>query len=497
MINSISPSYPNNNKLSIFYVNDTHGNTDNMDGLYVASKTFDKKVSTEGTPSLKLSAGDNYSGADVKKNDFVMSMFTQMGIKYSAVGNHEFDEMSPNFSKTIKTNGVNFVSTNLNIDASNELSSLIKNVAVEEINGEKYGIVGLTTDELKKCASSEEAIQGINVEGGDKAIQLVQAKIDELKNQGINKIILLSHCGYDEDVETAKKLSGVDIIIGGHSHTVVQGANNNKNVVYDKDGNPTIVVQTGENGQNFGVLDVEFNPNGVLTKINNEVFKTSDVKSPTVNFLKDSVMGKSPVVGKIVSIDPFPQNKRTDPCGWSNFICDAVKSEMNVDIAFMNAANIRKIPELGVLTERAITETTPFKNTLLTRTMTEKEVVDAIKFGAQSLNAKDGVPGIVQVSGLKYKADRQGNLLELSFVDKKGKEKPIDIQNPSTTKTYKVAYDSFLADGREYPVFDTTGKEVQKFDLLKDQVTASYISKMPEQQKQALEIKDDGRIQIV
>lgn len=497
MINSVAPYSNTNKKLSIFYVNDVHGNTDNIDGIYAASKTFDKKVEKEGTSCLKLSAGDNYSGGDGTKNNFVLSMFKQMGIKYSAVGNHEFDANCDSFSNNIKNNGIDFISSNLNIDKNNELSSLIKTVAIEEIDGEKYGIVGLTTDELKTCAASEEAISGVTVTEGDKKLQEVQAKIDELKAQGINKIILLSHCGLNEDIENAKKLSGVDIIIGGHSHDVVQGAKAENNVVKDKDGNPTIVVQTGENGQNYGILDVEFDESGILKKINNEVFKTSEVTSPTVEFLKEGVMGKTPQVGNVKSVDPFPENKRTDPCAWSNLICDSLKSEMDVDIAFMNAANLRKVPQVGKLDERSITETTPFKNTMVKTTMTEKEVVDCIKFGAQSLVHEGNIPGIVQVSGLKYKVDKQGNLLELTFIDKKGKERQIDVQNPSTTTTYSVTYDSFMADGREYPPFDISNRQAEQIDITKDVLVEKYISKMPAEKKEALEIKDDGRVQIV
>ncbi|MBE7706951.1 MAG: bifunctional metallophosphatase/5'-nucleotidase [Cyanobacteria bacterium SIG30] len=495
MINGV---YPQNRKLSIFYTNDLHGNTDNVGGLQVASKAFDKKALQTGADTLKLSGGDNYSGENNKKNNLIMSMLSQMGIKYSAVGNHEFDAMSDNFAKNIQNNKINYVSSNLNINPTNKLSQLVKGSTIEVINGEKYGIVGLTTDELEKTATSSEAIKGIKVSCGAEGVQKLQTQIDSLKQQGVNKIVMLSHSGFEVDRNIVSKIDGVDIIVGGHSHDIVQGTKNHQNVIYDKNGHPVIVLQTGENGKNYGVLDVEFDGNGVIKKVNNQVYKTQNIVSPIIKYIEDATMGKSPVVAKIKSAEPFPQNKRINPSGWSNFICDAMRSEMNVDIAFMNAANIRKVPQVGNLTVRAITETTPFKNHIITTTMNEKEIVDAVKFGASSFKKEDGYPGIVQTSGLRYKVDKNGNLLELNFVNKNGQITPINIQNPNINKTYTVAYDSFMADGREYPIFSTQNKQVQKFEnTFKDALTVNYISKMPDNVKNALEIKDDGRVQIV
>ena len=95
-------------------------------------------------------------------------------------------------------------------------------------------------------------------------------------------------------------------------------------------------------------------------------------KSPVLEYIKTSILGKSPQVGVLKGVDPTPENRRIVPCAWTNFLADSMRSELNTDIAFVNAANMRKVPKLSILTERDITETTPLKNTLMVINMTEK-----------------------------------------------------------------------------------------------------------------------------
>src|SRR5699024_4976949 len=169
------------------------------------------------------------------------------------------------------------------------------------------------------------------------------------------------------------------------------------------------------------------------------------------------------------------------------------------DIAFINAANTRKVPKKGTITRRDISESTPLKNTLLVKQMTEKEIVQAIKDSLQAtMNHETGEPGILHTSGLSYTADSKGNLKELYFIDKNGNKTPIDINNPSN-KAYKVCYDSFVAKGTEYPAFIPETHEnsqiEQTFDFDKDKLLIDYLNKMPN--KDNLTVKDDGRIKII
>ncbi len=486
-------------KLSIFYINDMHGNIDNMAGMIAAADKFDKQTLNNGSDAIKISAGDNFSGGDEKKNKLVVDLLSRMGIEFSAVGNHEFDSTISEFYKFINPDKTKFLAANAKTPINSEFYNNVQKSSVIEVNGHKYGIVGLLPFDLETVTGgNEEKTEGIKAESIENSIKIVNEETKKLAEQGVDKIILVSHIGNDNDKKIAPMLHGVDVIVGGHSHTEVKGINGGENLLSNADGKPVLIVQTGENAKNIGVLNVEFDENGVPVKAENNLVKTSQEKSPVIDYMKDVYMGKSPVIGAIKEADPLPQNRRITPCAWTNFLCDAMRSETGVDIAFVNASNTRKVPKNGELTQRDVTESTPLKNTLLVKKMTEKEVVRAIKDALQmTFSNKTGEPGILHTSGLSYKADTKGNLHELNFVDKNGNKTPIDINNP-TDKVYSVCYDSFLAKGTEYPVFvpeKMTYTQIDaQFNYDKDKLLIDAINRNPS--KDNLVVKDDKRTVI-
>ncbi len=491
MVNQISAP---TRRLSIFYTNDFHGNTDNFSGLLLASKQFDASSDPQ-VDTIKISAGDNYAGGDVQKNSLVTSLLSALGISVSAVGNHELDVKPDEFAQNIKDHDIKYVASNLEIEDGHPLDNLVHDRLIQEINGEKYGIIGAVTPEIATVSNS--SLEGIEVEDFDKTVEELQEEIDKLHKKGINKIIMVSHTGFEQDKKLVSRLAGVDIVISGHSHELIEGVEEGKNLLYGKDGKPVVIVQAGENGRNYGILNADFDAQGVIKKVQNTVLPTQCQGASLVDTFMDQVLGKSPVVGKLKSIDPFPPNKRIYPCAWANLLCDGMKNELGTDIALVNAANTRKVPPTGDLTVRQIQTTTPMKNKLLITDMSEKQIVEGIKFAAQSVTRTDGSPGIMQVSGLTYKIDDKGNLLELNFVNNQGTKEPLNIENPSDTRTFSVACDDFLANGREYPPFAIGDRKREQFDFDKDETLIRYISKMPQQERENLQITDDKRVQIL
>ena len=138
------------------------------------------------------------------------------------------------------------------------LNGQIYNGIIKEINGEKVGIFGLTTAETKDLSSPGAiTFEDYKVEA-EKAVAAFEA-------QGVNKIIALTHIGFDDnaaidnDLLLAEQVEGIDVIVGGHSHTQLT-----KPEVVAKDATPTVIVQTGNANSHLGVLDVEFDGNGVV-----------------------------------------------------------------------------------------------------------------------------------------------------------------------------------------------------------------------------------------
>lgn len=487
----------NPGKLSIYYYNDTHGNSDQMAGVINSAKQFRLNSQNKDSVNFIFSAGDNYSGGNVGKNRFILDLMQNiMGVEASAVGNHEIDAGSEGFVEAVKGKNIDFIATNVYLDKDNPMKDVIKKSIIKEQKGVKYGIIGTMPIDFEKC-TKKEVQKDLKVMNLSETIESLQNEINNLRNQGIDKIILLAHTGYDVDKEIAKNLDGLDIIVGGHTHTLVEGAQHGENIVTSKSGEPVLIVQAGENGKFYGIIDAEFDNNGVLKSVGNNVIEsTSKQKSPVIEHIKTQKLGTSPKVGSISSIDPMPANRRIAHCAWTSTMADSMKHELDGDIALINSANIRKVPQRGTLTETDVQESAPMKNKLIKTKVTQKQLVEAIKNSAKTtMSDSEGVPGLLHVSGLTYKIDDKGNLLELNYVAKNGKKTPIDINNPSESITYTAIYDSFIAqkDG-EYPELFPKFK-VQKFDFDKDKTMIDYLSKS--KNKNNIEITDDKRIEIV
>ena len=481
-------------RLKLLYTNDWHGQTDNMGGILGASLQFDSSTKGQKLDTLKLIAGDSWSGANGKKNSLILNLMNYMGFDACTIGNHELDSGSKAFIDTIKGSyNTKFVSSNLKTTQGKTPEGVVSSFVKEE-NGNKYGIIGLSPIDLKTVVVSEK-IPDLDVLNYDETVRNTQAEIDKLRAQGVNKIIILSHIGKDLDEKLAQSLDGVDIIVGGHSHDKIQGAHEGENLVYSKSGEPVIILQTGQNAENYGILDAQFSPEGILTRVKNSVIETNRQKNSVIEAIKDSEIGISPQVGFIDEVPQMPENRRLEPSPWTACIADSMREALNTDVAIINSANIRKIPQIGKLTERDIEESAPMKNDLLKTQMSEEQIVSGIKNAAyRSFGASDGYPGLLQCSGVRYTIDSNGKLLLLSFVDRLGNETVVDVNNPSKTKMYTVALDSFLANGKEYPEM-VPKAEVEKFNFDKDTTMIEYVKKRPDKDK--LVFKDDGRLRIV
>ena len=105
---------------------------------------------------------------------------------------------------------------------------------IMEVDGEQVGLIGLTTEDTANIASPGDVTF-------ENAVQKAKDTVAMLQDEGINKIVVLSHLGYDVDVNLAKEVEGIDIIVGGHSHTKLDEA-----VVDHSDSEPKLIVQTGE-----------------------------------------------------------------------------------------------------------------------------------------------------------------------------------------------------------------------------------------------------------
>ena len=146
---------------------------------------------------------------------------------------------------------------------------------LKNINGEKVGFFGLTTAETKNLSSPGKVEFENYIEEAEKAVKA-------FKGMGVNKIVAVSHIGYDDsaavdnDLSLAAQVDGIDVIVGGHSHTQLD-----EPVVVDKDENgkekdPTVIVQAYQYNDFLGTVDVQFDKNGKVIGQAGQLIKIAD-----------------------------------------------------------------------------------------------------------------------------------------------------------------------------------------------------------------------------
>lgn len=501
-------SNPKLTHTSWFYVNDVHGKMTNMERIYNMTKEFDATPAAKIAPAFwnkntgdvskfKVASGDIILGANYIHNQVANKFLDWSGFIASALGNHELDVVEPgNLAKLLSDSKYKMLAANVDIKEGSPLVGKIQKSMVVEKDGEKYGLIGIAPEDMLERVKMNNTLKDFSVKNDDETIKIVQDEVNKLQAQGINKIIVLSHEGTKKDQRLAQETSGIDLIFGAHTHDLIEGLQEGVNLFTSKSGEPVILTQAGKDGENVGILNVDFDENGVVKKAQNNVIKTKNYNRPL--FVKDSVediIGKPEIIGKVKAAVAPPEQRLIENNPHGNLIADAMRNELGTDIAILNAGNIRGNFSEGTVDSRLISDITPFEDKMWIIGLSEKQIVDAINVGLKSLTKSSNKPGILLVSGLKYKANKQGELLDLEFIDKNNQVHKIDVKNPDPNKKYTVAADDFFATGGDGYLESNKNPDfvLQKFDMDKNKLACDYIKKMD----QPMEIKDDHRIEIL
>lgn len=484
-------------KLSIMHTNDTHAS---LDGI-AKTVTAVKEVRAQKPDALLLNAGDVFSGT-LYFNEFhgKADLDFMNLMKYDAMtfGNHEFDLGSSSEGHKALADfivGANFpfVSANVNFKADEKFQGLfsdlvssepengkIYNGIVKEINGERVGIFGLTTAETADISSPGKITFEDYKKEAEKAVKAFE-------NMGIDKIVAITHIGYDDnaavdnDLLLAAEVEGIDVIVGGHTHTAL-----NKPVIVSKDETPTIIVQTGANNSNLGVLDVEFDDKGVVVKHEGQLIaigsqvEDAEAKAKLAKYKEEVDAVSSTEIG--VSADVPLLNPRTgdkdNTTGESvrknetilgNLITDGMLSKAkdftgdNIIMALQNGGGIRAAIDKGPVTVGEVIKVLPFGNTLAVMNVTGAELKQAFEISLGSLPGENG--GFLQVSGAKVKYDsskpKGERIVSIEYKGADGKYIPLQ-----DGETYKIATNAFTAQGGDgYTPFAKAYAEGRVTDL--------------------------------
>lgn len=247
--------------LTIIHFNDTHSHIDpQRSGEYkgrggaVEQAAYVEQVrSEEGKRNvLLLHAGDFGQGTSYFTElggDIEIGVMNAMGFDVVTLGNHEFDNGMTELARRLKNLKADVVCANYDFSGT-PLEKLVKPYVIVRKAGKRIGIIGLLTDVSSVVDAS--IVQSITYQEPDAVVNRLAAY---LKNERkCDLVICLSHLGYKEDRWLASQTRNVDVIVGGHSHTLLHKLQHEP----DLDGKDVKIVQNWKWGLNAGRLTVDF-----------------------------------------------------------------------------------------------------------------------------------------------------------------------------------------------------------------------------------------------
>jgi len=305
----------------------------------------------------------------------------------------------------------------------------------------------------------------------------------ELRNKA-DLIIFLSHIGHHADRKLAEKIKGIDVIIGGHSHTKIE-----KPVLI----NETIIVQAWEHGKALGVLDLTL-IDGKITKfdgylkkiIPEEINENISIKAivDKYNEIVDSVLNEKICIAQ-TDLDGGNVRKRETNLG--NLVADIIRQTAETDVAIINAGGLRASIKKGDVTVKDVYSVLPFNNYIVAIKLTGKQIKEALEHGVGAVEKGEG--RFPQVSGIRfsyYPKNKPGYRINEVFI----KGKPLEID-----KEYSVATKDFIAAGGDgYKIFGEAIKDSKNF-IFSD--TSKYLRDLVVEyikNKKIINYTNEGRI---
>jgi len=364
----------------------------------------------------------------------VIETYNAMGYDIATTGNHEFDWGYTKFKEI--TAPANYEYINANIVDSNTNSTILPPYLIKSFGFVDIGFIGVDTTDLPVLVNPT-GIEGLRVLDPTATINNYATSLKDKAEY----TVVLSHLGYDVDKTVAAKISNVNLIIGGHSHTVLTKPD-------FVNGIP--IVQTGNWGNNIGKVVLEFQTTANSTKLLNTTYTLIPItdaipEDPTIKAIiapynvevskkMDIVIGEA-----LVALDGERANVRSKETNLGDFIADWMRNISGTDIAITNSGGIRASIPKGPITVGSVYTTIPFDNLLVKLELTGAQVVTALENGYSMVETAQG--RFSQISGIRVKVDLKkpaGSRVVEVLVN--GKTIELD-------KVYTVAVLDFMAAG--------------------------------------------------
>jgi 5'-nucleotidase len=362
--------------------------------------TLKKQIQKESPHTLFLFAGDTISPSVESityKGAQMIEAWNTAGLDYATFGNHEFDFGPEVLRERMKESRFPWIAANVIDTKTGKPFGGAESFVIREIDGVKIGIFGLVLPETKTTSRPGPDVDFLN------PCETAKKVVSDIHARGAKVVVALTHLSMREDKEVAR-CSDVDVIIGGHEHTLLESAA----------GGAPIFKMTAD-ARELGKIDLNISKtSGELESIDWKVIPvTSETKEDqefAAIYRKYQGLLKelSQIVGRSrVALDARSAENRTRETNVGNLVAEAFRSATGADVALMNGGSIRAdtIISPGPLTKRDLLSILPFKNKVVKLELTGATLRAALEQGV-SRSAEDEEPGrFPQVAGLRFTFD--------------------------------------------------------------------------------------------
>ena len=436
---------------------------------------------------LVLDAGDQFQGSlfyTTYKSAPIAEFMNGIGFDAMAIGNHEFDDGPEELARFIEALKFPLISGNVLAGLNTPIADKYKPYIIKEFGAEKVAVVSVLATDTDETSSPGEDVLFVD------EIGYLKDAVKELEAAGVNKIVLLSHVGYVKDQEIAKAVDGIDVIVGGHSHTLLSSTDEKAagpypTLVKNPAGKDVPIVTAYAYSKYLGDLKVVFDDAGAVKTAEgapklldasvtpDEAFtaKVAELGAP-IEELKQKEIGETADV-----IDGSREVCRAAECSMGNLVADAMVDrvkDQGVTIAIQNGGGLRASIDAGTVTMGEALTVLPFQNTLATFKLKGSDIVTALENGLSQI--EEGAGRFPQVSGLKYSFDKSKPAgSRVVSVEVKEGEGFVALD---PEKLYGVATNNYMrAGGDGYKIFATAGQNAYDFGPGLETVLADFIAK--------------------
>lgn len=428
-------------KITVIHTNDTHSRLigTNTEIGFAKIATLIKEAKEANPNTLVLDAGDTLHGmpiVNISKGENAIKVLEAAGYDYMTLGNHDFNYGKERLFELRDMSQVGMLSANI-VDENGEY--IFTPYVIEEVGDVKVGIYGLSTPDTVILTNPNNVVGLVFKD----PIEVSKEMVEELEDK-TDVIIALAHLGLDESSTLtskalAQEVEGIDLIIDGHSHSMLEAGQLENN---------TLIVQTKNYGQNLGYIDIEI-LEGEVTGITARLLAAADtadvVPDPDLQkIIEDIEAANAEVFNEVIAttdvyLDGVRENVRTKETNLGNLSADAARAATGADIAFVNGGGIREDIPVGDITKGKIAAIFPFGNTIEVKKITGADLKAMLEWSVSDYPAAKGA--FLQVSGLEFTFD------PAKEIGSKVVEILVGGEAFDEAKEYTVAINDFMSTG--------------------------------------------------